>query len=200
MNPENSQQGDLTVLLRRCAQGDADAERAVFEATYTELKKLARAVFAGETKDRTLQPSVLLHEAFLRMPRAGEVDWQSRNHFFAIAARAMKRTLIDHARQKAAARRGGQLQRVDLDSTIDQISDNPELVIMIGDALDEFAKHDPKRAPVVELRFFGGLSVRETADVLGVDEKTVDRYWSTAKIWLHRYISEPQKQSATQES
>jgi RNA polymerase sigma factor (TIGR02999 family) len=186
----------LTILLKRCARGDVEAERAVFEATYSELKRLARAAFSHEGKDRTLQPSVLLHEAFLRMPRAGEVDWQSRNHFFAIAARAMKRTLIDYARQKAATKHGGNVRRVELDSTLDRVEADPTLVIDVGEALDEFTKVDPKRAAVVELRFFGGLSVSETAQVLGIAEKTVDRYWTTAKLWLYRYMSESRREGA----
>jgi RNA polymerase sigma-70 factor, ECF subfamily len=176
---------DLSVLLKRCAAGDGDAERAVFDLAYEHLKRLARGVFRAEWRLQTLEPSVLVNEAFLRMPRAGEIEWQDRRHFFAVAARAMRRTIVDYARGKAARKRPHPSQRVDLDSQSPAAFTDPETVLWIDQALDELMQIDPRRARVVEMRFFAGMTHEEIAAVQHLDERTTKRDWQVARLWLY---------------
>ena len=182
---------ELTALLKRCADGDADAERQVFDAAYAQLKQLARAVFRGEQKHLTLQPSVLVNEAFLRMPRAGELEWKDRQHFFAVAARAMRRAVIDHAREQAAQKRPHRSQAIPLDDETPFVySDDPASLLLVDRALDELAAFDSRRARVVEMRFFSGMTHEEIADVLNVDVRTVKRDWQVARLWLYDRLLE----------
>ena len=176
---------ELSQLLKRCAAGDGDAEREVFDLAYDQLKRLARGVFRGEWRLQTLEPSVLVNEAFLRMPRAGEIDWQDRRHFFAVAARAMRRTIVDHARGKAARKRPHPSQRVDLDTQSPASFNDPETVLWIDQALDELMQIDPRRARVVEMRFFAGMTHEEIAAVQDIDERTTKRDWQVARLWLY---------------
>jgi RNA polymerase sigma factor (TIGR02999 family) len=180
----------LSQLLTRCAGGDAEAEREVFEIAYGHLKRLARGVFKGEQKHQTLHASVLVNEAFLRMPRAGEISWQNRQHFYAVAARAMRRTIVDHARERAAAKRPQRKQAVEIGAEAEIAIDyDPTTVLLIDELLTEFAKVDPRGARVVELRYFSGMTNQEIAPILGVDERTVKRDWQAAKAWLRDRMS-----------
>lgn len=176
----------LSQLLARCAGGDAEAEQQVFELAYSQLKQLARGVFKGETKHATLQASVLVNEAFLRMPRAGEIGWQNRQHFFAVAARAMRRTIVDHARERAAAKRPQRSRAVALDEDAAEASTtDPTTILLIDQLLEELNDLDPRRAKVVELRYFSGMTNQEVADVVGLEVRTVKRDWQVAKLWLY---------------
>jgi RNA polymerase sigma factor (TIGR02999 family) len=180
----------LSQLLTRCGDGDAEAEREVFEIAYSHLKRLARGVFKGEQKNQTLHASVLVNEAFLRMPRAGEISWQNRQHFYAVAARAMRRTIVDHARERAAAKRPQRSKAVELQDQAEIAIDyDPTTVLLIDEVLAEFATLDPRAARVVELRYFSGMTNAEIAPILGVDERTVKRDWQAAKTWLRERMS-----------
>lgn len=196
MEPDDRGPNQLSLLLTRCAGGDADAERQVFEIAYEHLKRLAHGVFRGESKQLTLQASVLVNEAFLRMPRAGEISWQNRQHFYAVAARAMRRTIVDHARERAAAKRPQRSQAVELqDEAIlnpGTPGSDPTTILMVDQLLSELALMDPRRARVVELRYFSGMTNHEIADVLNVDERTVKRDWQVAKLWLYERIAAQQ--------
>jgi len=190
MTPDDPSPGELSVLLNRCAQGDAEAEKQVFEIAYEHLKRLARGVFRGESKQLTLQASVLVNEAFLRMPRAGEISWQNRQHFFAVAAKAMRRTIVDHARERAAAKRPQRSQAVGLqEEAIVTADTDPTTILVIDHLLSDLATVDPRRARVVELRYFSGMTNQEVASILDVDERTIKRDWQVAKLWLYERLS-----------
>jgi len=188
----NGATAQLSILLKDCAGGDADAERQIFEIAYAHLKRMARGALRGEAKQWTLQPSMLVNEAFLRMPRAGEIDWKNRQHFFAVAARAMRRTIIDHAREQAAAKRPPRSQRVELDEQqpLTGIKD-PHSLLLLDQALQELTAIDPRRARVVEMRFFAGMTHEEIAEVLRIDARTVKRDWQVAKLWLYDRLTKP---------
>jgi RNA polymerase sigma-70 factor, ECF subfamily len=157
---------------------------------YRELKRLAVYYMAHERRSHTLQATALVHEAYLRLINQNAVDWQSRAHFYGIAAQLMRRILIDHAKGRRRLKREGQRQRVPLEQVIVPVNlgEDPDELIALDDALTRLAALDPRQSRVVELRFFGGLTVEETAEVLGVSEKTVKRDWSVARAWLHREV------------
>jgi RNA polymerase sigma factor (TIGR02999 family) len=173
------------VLLRAWAQGDEAAGDRLFPLLYGELRRRAGRFMRRERPGHTLQPSGLVHEAYLRLAAAPGLDWHDRAHFFAIAARVMRQVLVDHARRRKAAKRDG--CRVTLGDE-DAAMEPPEL-LDLENALKELAALDPRQARVVELRFFGGLDVPETAEVLGIAPRTVKREWQTARAWLqHRLL------------
>lgn len=175
---------DITELLHRVATGDRDAENDLLRQVYRELRKLAAHFMSGERKGHTLQPTALVHEAYLRLLGSGEVAWECRAHFFNSAAVTMRRILVDHARAKSSQKRGSGGARLDLDDISPSVDNNPDLVIAIDTALTRLAALDPRQARVVELRYFGGLSVEETASALNTSERTVKRDWSVARAWL----------------
>jgi RNA polymerase sigma factor (TIGR02999 family) len=179
-------------MLRAWAQGDEAAGDRLFPILYGELRLQARRYMRRERRSHTLQPSALVHEAYLRLAGAPDPDWHDRSHFFAFAARVMRQVLVDHARRKRAAKREG--QHVTLDDA--DASAAPLELLDLESALTELALLDPRQARVVELRFFGGLDVEETADVLGLSSRTVKREWQTARAWLqHRLLQGSEKQS-----
>jgi RNA polymerase sigma factor (TIGR02999 family) len=176
----------VTTLLRAWAQGQEAAGDRLFPILYDELRRLAARYMRRERRAHTLQPSGLVHEAYLRLAGAPDCDWHSRAHFFAIAARVMRQVLVDHARKRGAAKREGQLVTL-------QDVDAPALpveLLDLDDALRELAALDPRQARVVELRFFGGLDVEETAEVLDLSARTVKREWRTARAWLQRRLAQ----------
>lgn len=180
---------DISVLLAAARTGDARCESQLFDAVYAELRRLARAQMRSERPDHTLQASALVHEAYIRMLGHFDVGWENRAHFFKTAAGTMRRILIDHARARNARKRDGALQRVALDEPLAWTTDeDASRLVMLNDALEKLAGWDPRQATVVELRFFAGLSVEETAEVLGVSPKTVKRDWSLARAWLQTQI------------
>jgi len=175
---------DTTQLLRAWAGGDSEALRQLTPRVYRELRRVAGRLLQNERAGQTLQSADLVHEAFLRLVNAREVDWQHRAHFFAVSATLMRRILLDRARRRAAAKRGGKPLALDFDKTIDVAQTQAREVLALDDALNALAEVDPRKARIVELRFFGGLSVKETAEVVKVSSDTVMRDWKLARAWL----------------
>jgi RNA polymerase sigma factor (TIGR02999 family) len=175
--------GDVTELLGRAQRGEADAQAELVPQVYSELRALAASYLRGQRRDHTLQPTALVHEAFLRLVRADASAWQDRAHFFAVAATAMRQILTDHARRRQAAKRGGAEQvRVTLSGVA--AGDSPIDLIALNDILTKLAALDERQARIVELRFFGGLTEEEVASALGVSLRTVQKDWRSAKAWL----------------
>jgi len=184
----SSSAGTVTQLLHRWSRGDAGALERLLPLVEAELRRLARAYMGRERRDHTLQATALVNEAFLRLTSARRLRWQDRAHFLGISARLMRRVLVDHARARGYQKRGGDARRVALDETV-LVSPGPAIDLLAVDhALDVLAATDPRKARVVEMRFFGGLSVEETAEVLHVSPDTVKRDWRLAKLWLLREL------------
>ena len=182
---------DLSLLLHRCSSGDVDAEQEVFAQTYDELRKIARQVFFSGRNTGPLQPTALVHEAFLKMPRAGEIDWKGRQHFFAIAARAMRRALIDNLRSEQADKRIHPGRTVPLSEEHDSVEMSTiEDVLLIDSALTAFERADARRAKVVEMKVFAGMTVEEIAPVVGKSAEATKKDWQIAKLWLYRWLTE----------
>ena len=178
---------DLTALLRDASEGDQNALDRLMPLVYGELRKIAASYLRQERKDHTLQPTALVHEAYLRLNHQKDVAWQNRAHFFGIAAQMMRRILVDHARKRQAAKRDASAWRVTTAEVDGGAESAPEL-LALDRALEELEQIDPQQAKIVELRFFGGLTVEETAEVAGISPRTVKREWRTAKAWLRREI------------
>ncbi|HEX8723024.1 MAG TPA: sigma-70 family RNA polymerase sigma factor [Pyrinomonadaceae bacterium] len=178
---------DVTRLLLEWGAGDPAAAERLMPLVYGELRRLARDYLRRERPDHTLQPTALVNEAFLKLvdQRRG---WQNRHHFYGIAAQAMRRVLVDHARARATEKRGGPLQRLSLEDVNVSTGGRAAELVALDEALSGLARVFPRKAQVVELRFFGGLSVDETAAVVGVSDKTVMREWESAKLWLYREL------------
>ena len=179
---------DVTRILDAIHQGDVTAADELLPIVYHELRKLAAHKMACEAPGQTLQPTALVHEAWLRIAGSENQPWENRAHFFAAAAEAMRRILIEKARHRQRQRHGGGQERVDLDEITIVAPESDERLLQVHDALDQLAKEDPVKAEVVNLRFFVGLTDREVADVLGLSERTVERHWAYAKSWLFRVI------------
>ncbi len=180
---------DVTDLLDAAAAGDRQAAADLLPLVYDELRKLAAARMAAESPDQTLQPTALVHEAYLRLVGpADEVRWDTRGHFFAAAAEAMRRILVDAARRKAAARHGGGLARLELDPDIAATREPREDLVALDEALDRLAAEDPLKAELVKLRYFVGLTLPEAAAALNLSERTAGRHWAFARAWLRRAV------------
>jgi RNA polymerase sigma factor (TIGR02999 family) len=191
----NKPAGEVTQLLLRWRAGDEAALAALLPLVYEELRSLARRHLRHERGSHTLQRTALVHEAFLRIVDQKQVDWESRTQFYGIASQMMRRVLVDHARRRSAAKRGDGAPHVDLDVVLqDEGAGLPpgrqaEIdFAAIDDALKRLEALDPQQGKLVELRFFGGLSIKETADVIGVSPATVKREWAIARAWLQREI------------
>jgi RNA polymerase sigma factor (TIGR02999 family) len=184
---ENTASNDVTALLIQLTDGDGNALDKILPLIYDELRVLAGKYLNREhRKEHTLQPTALVHEAYLRLVNQNAVRWESRSHFFGAAANLMRQILVDHARKHTAEKRGGEFEKMQLEeSIIIQSNDKNFELLSLNDALDELEKFDAQKAKIVELRYFGGLSVEETAKVLGVSEITVKRHWRVAKAWLY---------------
>ena len=178
-----------TKLLQAWGQGEDAALERLLPLVYQELRRIARRYMAGERAGHTLQTTALVNEAYLRLIDSRKVNWQSRAHFFAISAQLMRRILVDHARSRGYQKRGGGAQAVTLDEDLVVSPEKGRDVVALDDALKALAEVDPRKSRVVELRFFGGLSVEETAEVLKVSQDTVLRDWRLAKSWLRREMS-----------
>lgn len=177
--------GEVSLLLRAWSDGDRQALDKLTPIVYEELRRLARHYMRGERPGHSLQTTALVNEAYLRLVDYQRMQWQNRAHFFAVSAQAMRRILVDHARRRNL-KRGRGLQRVSLDDTAVVATEREADLVKLDDALRALAETDPRKARVVELRFFGGLSVEEVAEVLKVSPVTVMRDWSTARAWLYR--------------
>lgn len=180
---------DTTQLLRAWARGDSEALDELTPRVYRELRRVAGRLLQNERPGHSLQSADLVHEAYLRLVNASELNWQHRAHFFAVAATVMRRILLDRARRKAADKRGGKAQSLDLTKTLDVAQAKARELVALDDALTALAEVDPRKSRIVELRFFGGLSVKETAEVVKVSSDTVMRDWKIARAWLLTELS-----------
>ena len=187
MPPSSAHQ--VTQLLVRWRAGDRRALDELTPLVYDELHRLASRYMRGERPGHTLQTSALVNEAFLRLAGHEEIEWQNRAHFFAIAAQAMRRILVDHARRRGNQKRGGDAHKVALEEGLIVSAERAAEVVALDDALTRLAEVDPRKSQLVELRFFGGLDIEETAEVLQVSPGTVMRDWTFAKAWLRREIA-----------
>ncbi|MDX6712993.1 MAG: hypothetical protein QOH96_4009 [Blastocatellia bacterium] len=174
----------VTRLLLELSNGNRDAVDALMPLIYDELRRLASNYLRRERPDHTLQPTALVNEAYLRMVDQTRANWQNRAHFFGVAAQMMRRILVDHARAHAAEKRGHDFQKLSLDENIDKAVERSEELVALDDALNNLVKLDEQKARIVELRYFGGLSVEETAEILGVTPITIKRHWRMTKAWL----------------
>ena len=179
---------DITRSLQAIRAGDVHATDKLLFLVYDELRKVAAAKMARELPGQTLQPTALVHEAWLRLGGDAQPAWENRAHFFAAAGEAMRRILIEKARRRRRIRHGGAQERVNLDEIEIAAPEDDERLLAIHEALDELAAEDPVKADVVKLRFFVGLTDHETAESLGISERTVERHWAYAKAWLLRLI------------
>lgn len=184
-----TQTHDVTRLLEFVNAGDEDARDRLVTVVYDELRRLAESYLRRERSGHTLQPTALVNEAWLKLADQTRVEWKGRAHFFGIAAQAMRRILVDHHRRRAATRRGGGQRMVTLVEDPAQTFADPLDFIALDEALIELAEMDERAARIVELRFFGGLSVEETAEVMSLSTPTVKRDWRTAKAWLYRRLA-----------
>jgi RNA polymerase sigma-70 factor (ECF subfamily) len=176
---------DITRLLGELKAGDKSVESRLLEIVYPELRRIASRHLRSESSGHTLQPTALVNEAYLHLAGQFEKDWQNRKHFFAVAAQLMRRILVDHARRRNADKRDGNRQRVELTDWLVISDDKLEEILALDAALDRLAEFDPRGSKVVELRFFGGMTELEVAEVLQVGSRTVRRDWTVAKAWLH---------------
>jgi RNA polymerase sigma factor (TIGR02999 family) len=193
---QNSHQlSPVTGLLRAWGRGDLEAREKLLPLVYEELRRRAAAYLRSERPDHTLQPTALLHEAYLRLVGQERVDWQNRAHFYGVAAQMMRRILVDHARSHGRGKRFGAAVRVAMDDCMGR-TDPPDCELLLLDqALNELAAIDPQQARIVELRYFGGLTENQVANVLEVSRSTVTREWIIAKGWLYRRITTGQERS-----
>lgn len=180
----------ITELLKAWRQGDHDALEALMPLVEDELRNIARRYMRNENQGHLLQTTALVNEAFMRLVDQKRVEWQSRAHFFGIAAQLMRRILVDYARSELRIKRGGGAQVVSLSQADGATEQTPEELLALDEALERLAAFDQRKSKVVELRYFGGLSVEEVAEVLSVSEVTVVRDWSVAKAWLKREIAQ----------
>jgi len=178
---------DVTRLLEAIGDGDAKAGDQLLPLVYEELRRLAAQKMAMESPGQTLQPTALVHEAWLRLAGDDNRRWQDRTHFFVAASEAMRRILVDNARRKRAQRHGGGQQRVELTEQAAVVSDDDQL-LAVNEALEKFAAQDMQKAELVKLRYFVGLRIDEAAQVLGISEATAKRYWAYARAWLYEEI------------
>ena len=180
---------DVTRILGALEQGDPKASEELLPLIYDELRRLAAVKMADQPPGHTLQPTALVHEAYLRLVGSEKQKWQNRRHFFAAAAEAMRHILVDSARKKARLKRGGDWQRLDLDDVEVAADADPDSLLAVHEALEEFFREDPEKAELVKLRFFGGLSLPQAAQAMGLSLATAKRHWTFARAWLYRHIS-----------
>jgi RNA polymerase sigma factor (TIGR02999 family) len=188
VNPDSP--ADVTKILIDWSAGDTAAPEKLMPLVYEELRRLARSYLARERADHTLQATALVHEAYLRLADEARLSWKDRAHFYGIAARLMRRILVDHARAHNAAKRGGLEQKLSLDEARELPTKNDVDLVELNGALENFSHDYPRKGEVVELKFFGGLETKEISEVLQISEKTVLRDWNFAKLWLCRALTQ----------
>lgn len=186
--PQTTQPGEVTLLLRMFRAGDVDATSRLMALIYPELRKIAQVQFRREREDHDLQPTALVHEAFLRLVAHEHHTWENRGRFFAAAANVMRRILIEHARARSAQKRDGASTRIPLDDVLTLTHEQSADLLDLDQALTELEHLSPRQARVVELRYFSGLSVPEIASALGLNPRSVDRDWATARAWLRNRL------------
>jgi RNA polymerase sigma factor (TIGR02999 family) len=187
--PETPERDDITQLLRRWSEGDGQAADLLVPIIHHDLARRAKGYLRREREDHTLETEALVNEAYLRLVDQSRVSWRDRNHFYAIAAQAMRRILVDHARKRGFAKRGGGVAPLELDESLVG-RQRPEELVALDEALGRLEIHDAQKAAVVEMRFFGGLSHPEIAEVLDTSLSTVERHWRMARAWLHRELGQ----------
>jgi RNA polymerase sigma factor (TIGR02999 family) len=181
---------EVTQILSAIEQGDPNATQRLLPLVYDELRRLAAQKMGHEAPGQTLQATALVHEAYVRLVDVETPQhWNSRGHFFGAAAEAMRRILVENARRKRGTKHGGDRQRIALDEALAYTDEPADELLALNDALDQLAGEDPKKAELVKLRYFVGMSVQEAADILGISRATADRYWAYAKVWLYCAIS-----------
>jgi RNA polymerase sigma factor (TIGR02999 family) len=190
MNSVSPNGEEVTGLLQSWSEGDRSAQDRLLPLIYRELRTRAAQYLRRERQDHTLEPTALVHEAYLRLVDKPDLSWQNRAQFFAFAARVMRQVLVDHAREHGAEKRGGAWIRVDLDPASSSEAARDVDLILLDQALAELAALDEQQAQIVELRFFGGLSIEEAAEVIGISPATVKRDWSMARAWLLRRMTQ----------
>ena len=181
---------DVTRLLAELRNGNPEAENQLVPLVYRHLHRLAASYMRGERSDHTLQTTALVNEAYLRLVSQKQTEWKDRAHFFGIAARLMRQILVEHARSRQAMKRGGSFERILLDEGREFSCKKAGDLLQLNDALEALGNLDRQQADVVELRFFGGLTVEETAEALGISPRTVKRDWAVARAWLHGELSD----------
>jgi len=186
----------ITERLIAWNSGDAEALDDVIGAVYQELRRMADRYLRLESPGHTLQPTALVHEAYMRLIDQTQVTWQNRAHFFGVAAQMMRRILVDHAKTKRRDKRGGSARKLSLDEALNLSRERAADLVLLDEALETLTEIDPRKSRVVELRFFGGLSVEETAEALGVSPQTVMRDWKLAKAWLYQEINSEARNEA----
>lgn len=183
---------DITHILNAAGRGDMRTADELLSLVYAELRRLASAKMASEAPGQTLQATALVHEAWLRLTSDEKRKWNDRTHFFAAAAEAMRRILVDNARRKRTERHGGGQQRVELPELASAVVETDDKVLAVNEALEKFAALDPQKAELVKLRYFVGMTLEQAAEALGISERSAKRYWAFARAWLHEEIK-PQK-------
>lgn len=183
-------EGDVTVLLNELSRGNREALDELVPLVYGELRAIAQKQLAGEAEGHTLSATAVVHEAYMRIARLHSIDWQSRAHFFAIASQACRRVLVDHAVRRNAAKREGGRRRVDLEGVPLFDDADVDTFLALNDALERLGELEERQVRVVECRFFGGMSVEETAEALGISTATVKRDWTLARAWLNRELGD----------
>jgi RNA polymerase sigma factor (TIGR02999 family) len=183
---------EVTQILEAIRRGEEKAADELLPVVYAELRKLAAQKMALESPGQTLQPTALVHEAWLRLAGNGNRKWNDRSHFFAAAAEAMRCILVDNARRKRTQRHGGGQQRVEMPEIASAVTENDDKVLAVNDALEKFVRLDPQKAELVKLRYFVGLTIEEAGEVLGISERTAKRHWAFSRAWLHEEIKAQQ--------
>jgi len=181
---------DVTRILKQATDGDSSAVNQLLPLVYDELRALAQDYLVRERPDHTLQATALVHEAYMRLIKQEDVEWKNRTHFFAVAAQAIRRILVDHARTHKRQKRGGGRQRVELTEELAETTGSSIDLVTLDEALSELGRLDPRQAKIIELRYFGGLTLKEVAAVLDVSPRTVDGDWAMARAWLRRAMAE----------
>jgi RNA polymerase sigma factor (TIGR02999 family) len=184
---------EVTRILNAVQQGDAKAAERLLPLVYEELRRLAAHKMAGETPGHTLQATALVHEAWLRLVGSDQHNWANRAHFFAAAAEAMRRILVDHARRKQSLKRGAGAEHVELEESVLVLAAPPDELLAVHEALDRLALEDASAAELVKLRYFVGMTMEEAAAALGLGKRTAENLWTYARVWLHREIRGPRE-------
>ncbi len=188
MGPQRTR--DISRILKSWSDGDRQSRDELIASVYEELHKIASRYLRRERSDHTLQPTALVHEAYLKIVDISHITWQDRAHFFAVASNVMRQILVDHARAREAEKRGGEFRRIALEDAISFSSDRTNVdLLALDEALEQLSTFDEQQSRIVELRFFGGLTIDETAEVLDISPATVKREWTLARSWLYRKIN-----------
>ena len=185
-----SQPSEITRILHAWNNGDKDAEEKLLPFVYAQLKRQAQILMSRERSDHTLQPTALVHEAFMRLSEESGIEWENRSHFYGIASHLMRQILIQHARRHAAAKRGNNVVHFSVHDTQIPLEERAGSIIALDEALARLSEIDERQAKIVEMRFFGGFTNEEIAESLGVTERTVIRIWKAAKFWLYRELNQ----------